>query len=93
MGCSSCQKNKLRKMYENIQSQSVEWQTILREFSMAMVKWAKNGMPTVNSQVHAERYNKCVNCDKFKSYRCQLCGCVVYVKSKLATEACPEKKW
>lgn len=53
------------------------------------------GMLLVPDSVQETRYNTCLNCDKFYSLlkTCQLCHCVMPLKTKLAMASCPIKKW
>ena len=70
-----------------------EWRQIMANFATSMLKWAREGLKTVPSQQHMERYRKCNSCEKFSNYRCSECGCVCWLKTKLATEKCPLNKW
>jgi hypothetical protein len=41
-----------------------------------------------------ERYAVCATCEKLTKIKtCELCGCFVIGKTKLAREKCPEGKW
>ena len=95
MACSACEKKRReRHAQTNIQKDdSPSWAKILRNFSQSMIKWMREGTPTVSSQVHMQRYSICQQCEQFGKYQCAKCGCICYVKTKLETEKCPLEKW
>lgn len=95
MGCNCNKNNNNNQMTlsKKMKLQSLEWQKVLKQFATSMIKWTKEGLPTVTKQKHDERYNTCLSCDKYDNHRCSECGCVVYVKCKLETEHCPTGKW
>jgi hypothetical protein len=101
MGCN-CGNNKnkpkassggITPLHQRLAQQSPGWTEVLREFTGAMIKWAKSGLGVVDSKTHSQRYGICTGCDQLKNHRCVDCGCIVYIKSKLESESCPLKKW
>jgi hypothetical protein len=70
----------------------LSWGQVLAMFAQAMVRWVKAGMPLAPDQVHADRLRKCDVCPHRKNFWCQKCKCVCYLKSKVATEQCPDDK-
>lgn len=73
----------------------LSWHQVLTQFGAAMLKWVANGAPLVNEQAHAERLTECKSnvCGRLHGFWCLDCRCVVYIKTKLATEECPKKRW
>lgn len=71
------------------------WSKVLQQFAAAMLRWISEGCPVVDAQRHAERYGRCKACPKFVGFYCQVCRCVAYLKTKVATEVCPldPPKW
>ena len=53
----------------------------------------KAGMPLVSAGVRGQRQALCGVCPEFSNGICHQCGCITPVKTWLATEACPLKKW
>ena len=43
----------------------------------------------------SERLSICKSCEYFKPLlsRCSLCGCVMFLKSKIKSAKCPKGKW
>jgi hypothetical protein len=80
---------------------TLTWLEIIAQFGDAMLRWAKAGLPVLSGPAHGVRYRTCAGdtksgtprCTYFKDFYCHRCRCVAYVKSKLATETCPEDKW
>lgn len=70
--------------------ETITWTDVVRQFAEAMLLWAKEGFPTVSRKTHAIRYAKCRLCPFFLNFYCRKCKCVAYLKSKLATESCPD---
>lgn len=66
------------------------WDQVLAHFAMAQVRWAMNGFPVVPPNTHANRHEKCKVCPHRKGVWCKKCKCVCYLKTKLATEKCPD---
>lgn len=84
MSCLGCGSNPGGNMPD------LSWNQVLQHFAMSMVKWAKAGMPLVAEKVHGERYGKCRACPHIRGFWCGKCKCVAYLKTKLATEGCPD---
>lgn len=40
-----------------------------------------------------QRWEICSKCEHYKHWMCDLCGCIVSQKIKIASEECPIKKW
>ena len=63
------------------------------------IAWARAGFPVVSEEAFAIRRGICHSCPFFDSSaffgdgKCIKCGCDFSMKSKLATESCPEGKW
>jgi hypothetical protein len=54
----------------------------------------KSGKIRASSQMHKERMEICLACDKLTDdFRCSQCGCFIKVKSALLTQDCPLRKW
>ena len=67
------------------------WAQVIHRFAMSMVSWVASGMPLVSEKVHNERYHgKCMVCPHRRGYWCGKCKCLAYLKTKLATEKCPD---
>lgn len=47
----------------------------------------------VSKPARAARLGACNACEHLKKRRCELCGCYVSLKSRLARETCPAGKW
>ena len=55
---------------------------------------AKNRFVKVSSAEAKERYDKCLECEKFlSSGRCAVCGCFMEIKTTWAEQVCPIGKW
>lgn len=41
------------------------------------------------------RYNTCKICENYRRItdQCKLCGCVMFLKTKMANQICPAGKW
>jgi hypothetical protein len=59
-------------------------------FAMAMVRWASAGLPLVPVTTHNDRDSKCGVCPYRKGAWCTKCRCLIKLKTKLATEECPD---
>jgi hypothetical protein len=55
--------------------------------------WAMAGMPFATPKDLQTRLGTCKTCEHFKNGFCGKCGCVIFVKARLATSQCPEGKW
>ena len=73
----------------------ITWVEVARQFASSAIRWTAEGFPVVSTQEHGERYGKCKSCTRFVGFYCSLCRCVAYLKTKLATESCPDQppKW
>lgn len=69
----------------------ITWAEVLRQFAVAMLKWGAQGFPLASAQQHGERYGTCKACPHFVSFYCRLCRCIGYLKTKVATEQCPDQ--
>ena len=81
MGCNSC-----RNKVPLTQGQLVV------NLAKSLTKWIAGGLKVVDSREHAKRLSICEQCEFYKDFRCTLCGCIMYIKSKLATSYCPHKE-
>jgi hypothetical protein len=69
------------------------WPVMLKMFIQSMRYWRKNGYKLVSKKEHARRYTICKECDFMPEYQCQQCGCLMFIKSKLAGMPCKAGKW
>jgi len=63
---------------------------VMAYFSMALVRWAMAGLPVVPANTHDDRQSKCGVCPHRKGAWCKKCKCLIKLKTKLATEECPD---
>ena len=55
---------------------------------------AMRSVRLVSSEVYAERFGVCGECESFLyGSTCSVCGCVMQVRARLADGRCPKKKW
>lgn len=49
----------------------------------------------VPNNIHKQRLDTCFSCDKFNfiSKKCDVCGCIMRVKTWIPDEKCPVDKW
>lgn len=71
----------------------LSWTQVLAMFAQSMLKWAKAGLPIVPEKTHADRLRKCDICEHKLNFWCKKCKCVCYLKTKVATEQCPDNRW
>ena len=64
-----------------------------QRFAREMGVWTANGMPFTPLAERMKRNKVCYECEHFKNPLCLKCGCVIFVKARLATSQCPEGKW
>ena len=70
-----------------------------KSVTYSALEWAKAGFPVVSEAVFAERRDICHACPFFNASaffgdgKCTKCGCDFSMKSRMATESCPEGKW
>jgi hypothetical protein len=67
----------------------LSWAQVIAAFGKSMVKWVAEGLPLADSALHGVRCDHCKVCPKFNRFYCTHCKCIAYLKTKLATEACP----
>ena len=66
----------------------------IKMFFGTMWAWAKNGFKLEESQVAEARLAICQACPELKNEKqCNLCGCFMQAKTKIAGASCPLKKW
>lgn len=69
----------------------------IKSFKDSMVTWAKQSFKVVDQDVLDQRISICESCEFFVKTslggRCQQCGCVTKLKTKLLSENCPIGKW
>ena len=87
-GCSNCATPKPSNEPPPIRQLTAA--SVTAEFVSSMLKWAKSGLRTVDSIVHEKRQAVCRACPHYENFQCKKCGCVVSLKTKLATEHCPD---
>lgn len=64
------------------------------KFCTAMIRFAYHKCPTVPKPMRRYRMALCDMCeDKTSSGRCRICGCWLSLKTRCATESCPEGRW
>lgn len=68
----------------------LSWHQVLSHFGVSMVKWVTSGAPLVDESQHGERFSQCKACPHYTGFWCRKCRCIAYVKTKLATEECPD---
>jgi len=71
----------------------LSWGQVLAMFAQSMVRWVSSGMPLASDVSHANRLRTCDACPHRKNFWCQKCKCVCYLKTKVATEFCPDNRW
>ena len=54
------------------------------------LKWASQGFPIADFQ---KRLSSCRACEHFSGRICKACGCLIFVKARMETAACPLGKW
>ena len=69
------------------------WATMLKLFASSMVSWSKAGYKMVDKEEHKRRYAVCKECEFLVEFRCEKCGCFMYIKSKLAGMKCRADRW
>lgn len=56
-------------------------------------RWQKAGYPMADKATLDARLKMCDACPNYHGGVCGLCNCVVYLKSRLKTAACPDGRW
>lgn len=69
----------------------VTWGQVLLQFTASVAAWIKAGMPLATVEEHGQRYGQCRVCPHFNRFYCKKCKCIAYLKTKLATESCPDQ--
>ena len=70
-----------------------------KSVTYSAIEWARAGFPVVSDEEYAKRSAICHACPFFDQNaffgdgKCTKCGCDFKLKSKMATESCPEDKW
>ena len=64
----------------------------LKNASKALIKGEKVSLSKGEAEA---RMKICMSCEEYikEENRCNLCGCYMRVKTKIATEKCPIRKW
>jgi hypothetical protein len=55
--------------------------------------WAKSGFQITPSEILIKRIETCKSCEYLKKQFCSKCGCIIAIKSRMATAKCPDGKW
>ena len=71
----------------------LRFRDVMKQFGTSMATWVAEGLPLADKETHGARYAKCKPCEHYANHVCQLCKCVAYAKTKLATEKCPAGFW
>lgn len=56
-------------------------------------KYINSGFESVSNEEHERRISICKACEHFDGSRCDICGCFMIVKAKMAVAECPVGKW
>ena len=67
--------------------------TKARELGKLISTWTRAGMPLARRDELQTRLYICKSCEHFKDGFCGKCGCVIFIKARLATSQCPAGKW
>jgi hypothetical protein len=61
----------------------------------ALGRFVKIGMKTVSEKTKQKRLSICQGCEYYDKelMKCNVCGCYLEVKTKMASESCPLNKW
>ena len=70
--------------------QNLSWEQVADHFARSMATWAKSRLAVVSPAIHSQRQAKCAVCPHRSGYWCTPCKCLIYLKTKLATEQCPD---
>ena len=71
----------------------VTWGEVVKQFAKAVNEWRAAGMPLASHSEWFGRIGKCRDCNHYGKFYCKHCKCLIHIKAKLATEACPIRKW
>jgi len=58
-----------------------------------MGAWVGSGMPLLEQEAVNHRMTLCRSCEHFKDPLCSICGCLMIVKTRMATTKCPKGRW
>ena len=51
----------------------------------------------VTPQEYKTRYEICMKCEhkvvRLNIPTCEVCGCILYIKTKISNQSCPKDKW
>ncbi len=61
--------------------------------ALAVGRFIGSGFATTSSADQATRRAICNSCDRFDKGTCRECGCIITLKIKMASEACPLGRW
>jgi len=69
--------------------------TKARNFSGAMIDWAKDGFTMSAEEVKKARLDICAECPLLnkQTMRCHACGCPVNSKAGIKSQKCPQGRW
>lgn len=62
-------------------------------FVKSIIIWAYGGFKYVNEDKFLERLTICNPCNYRKGSKCEVCGCYLKLKAKMASEHCPKGYW
>jgi len=96
--------NKFCKKYESILYKIIENRKFENKpstknkiftFVSSMIQYAASGFENADLSVSNQRIKICEECPDFIPFNrsCQLCGCYMDLKTKIAASECPLKKW
>ena len=89
--CRDCMKVR-GELVQNIKKLYSSWfPPKVYSFLSTMKSWIKTGFK--KSEFADVRYSICQKCDHFNGSACNLCGCFMKGKTKIAAAACPISKW
>ena len=54
------------------------------------LEWASMGFPLAD---YNKRVEACRECESFSGNVCRECGCLIFIKARMATTKCPLGKW
>lgn len=66
----------------------------LSSFLISIISHIKNNFQKTTKEQKVDRLLICLDCEhKTKDWQCNLCGCLLELKTDWASESCPIKKW
>jgi len=69
---------------------AMAWPQVIQHFAASMAQWVASGLKLADSDRHGQRYGVCKACPRFRGFYCEICKCLAYAKTKLASESCPD---